>query len=201
MENKEKLISEIYKFSKNLNEYQVSDLRLNHSYYINKRELYRNDIGPTSMIIADEELFLLAYSVFFDSLKNKQEVLNTDSVYFNKSFNMKNIPDNFQRGVYKKSSITEKNVLEKYFLNRFYYLEFKIKNKHATRLENPFLRDKELLEIRKAYNKTITFLGKRKYNTFLELYNSDFRIYLNKIFKDDLIYRELKKNLVINSIL
>lgn len=93
------------------------------------------------------------------------------------------------------------NVLEKYFLNRFYYLEFKIRNKNAIRLENPFLRDKELLEIKKAYNKTITFLGKRKYNTFLELYNSDFRKYLNKIFKDDLIYRELKKNLVINSIL
>lgn len=89
MENKEKLISEIYKFSKNLNEYQVPDLRLNYNYYINKRELYRYDVGPTSMIIADEELFLLAYSEFFNSLKNKQEILNTDSVYFNKSFNKK----------------------------------------------------------------------------------------------------------------
>lgn len=201
MENKEKLISEIYKFSKNLNEYQAPDLRLNYNYYINKRELYRYDVGPTSMIIADEELFLLAYSEFFNSLKNKQEILNTDSVYFNKSFNKKNISDDFQRGLYKKLPKKELNVLEKYFLNRFYYLEFKIRNKNAIRLENPFLRDKELLEIKKAYNKTITFLGKRKYNTFLELYNSDFRKYLNKIFKDDLIYRELKKNLVINSIL
>ena len=196
MENKEKLISEIYKY-----EYQVPDLRLNYNYYINKRELYRYDVGPTSMIIADEELFLLAYSEFFNSLKNKQEILNTDSVYFNKSFNKKNISDDFQRGLYKKLPKKELNVLEKYFLNRFYYLEFKIRNKNAIRLENPFLRDKELLEIKKAYNKTITFLGKRKYNTFLELYNSDFRKYLNEIFKDDLIYRELKKNLVINSIL
>ena len=75
MENKEKLISEIYKFSKNLNEYQVPDLRLNYNYYINKRELYRYDVGPTSMIIADEELFLLAYSVFFDSLKINKKYL------------------------------------------------------------------------------------------------------------------------------
>ena len=75
MENKEKLISEIYKFSKNLNEYLVPDLRLNYNYYINKRELYRYDVGPTSMIIADEELFLLAYSVFFDSLKINKKYL------------------------------------------------------------------------------------------------------------------------------